>query len=515
MIEPLPVVPPFPRSSRGRAPLAALLLFTLSASVACRRSPRALHVVWGQDILTLDPNRKFETATDTYAMNVFEPLLKLGPQATFVPILATRWETPDRKTWRFRLRPGVRFHDGTPLSADDVVFSIERARRDPKSELKPYLSTIEAVRSTDAATVEVVSDRPAGLLSVLSFVYVLPKESLSAKGEAEFFRHPVGTGPYVFVSWEPKKLLVLRSFEGHWRERPMFETASFHFVGPDGAPWEKAAALRPSILMDPTRTSWNEKRGDARFRLLSRPGMTVHALMLNVKPRPGNPLVNVHVRRALRAAVDTKALVDTVSAGQYFPASQPVTPDVFGHDPSLAVPLFVPGQARRVLAEAGFPNGLSLTLNASPGQKKLVDELVRQLGAAGVRVTVHLVEADEFYERTNRCDGDLQVGGYICSTGDAAELFEGVFHSTAATGPEAQYGCGYHRPELDALIDEAARTLDPRVRRDTLQAAMRLTMEDAAWIPLIVPFDRYALSPELVWEARADGEIYLPDVSAR
>ncbi len=495
------------RLRRWTSALATLAILPVLAG--CGRSSE-LTIVWQSDILTLDPNEKFEAATDTYAMNVFEPLLRVGREG-YVPVLAQRWETHEGNTWRFYLREGVLFHDGTPLSAHDVVFSIERIRERPESELHPFLESVRSARALDDRTVEVISERPASLLPVLSFVYVLPKKAVQARPK-EFFDSPIGSGAYRFVSWRPAGTLELSRWKGHWAPAPHFSRARFVHVEDDDALWTTARERRPAILIGASRRGWESRKGDSRFRLVSRLGMSVSALALNTIRERDNPLRDLRVRQALRAALDVEGYVKRVTGGQGFAATQYVTPDIVGYDPTLVAPPHRPGAARSALKDAGYPMGLNLTLNVQEGNRSIQD-LLDQLLAEGIRVTPQWAPPQVFYERLLKCEGDLHVVSYICSTGDAAELLEGVFYRGGRLQGKTNFlGCGYENRDFDLLVDRAARALDPAERQQLMQAAMRKVVSDLPWIPIATPYDRYATTPGVVWEPRPDGEVFIPDV---
>lgn len=501
--------------SLPRAAAVAALALLAAALPACGGRDRELTVVYGSDVLTLDPNERFETVTDSYAMNVFEPLLRFDWKGSFVPVLALRWDIPDGKTWRFSLRPGVKFHDGTPLTAKDVAFSIRRVIERESSELHPYLKSVDSVAAPDDLTVEVSSSRPAGLLPALSFVYVLPERSLRSAGEEAFFRSPSGTGPYRLVERKPGESLRLEAWDGYWGSQPAFRRAELRFVVDELAMWKAAEERRTSIVVGPTWRSWKLKQGLPGFRFLIRPGLAVQ--FLTAAMQPGRKLADVRVRRALLAALDRKSLAEQVMTGGAFAASQFVSPGIVGYNPNLAVPPFERGKARRLLEEAGHPNGIALTLTVVEGAHRLADEIVRQLGAEGIEVKRVPVPARDMYERGRLCTEDLALTGWICSTGDGAELLEGAFGhgpESAAHG-EGALACGYRNPRLAELIDLIAQTLEPRARQRLLQESMSLLVDDVPWFPLFVADDRYAVSEEIVWEPRPDSEVYLPDVKPR
>ena len=470
-----------------------------------------LHVVWPSDVQTLDPNEKFEFVTDTLAMNVFEPLVKYDRQMAFTPCLARSWEIRDGSVWRFRLRDGVLFQDGSTFTADDVAYSIERLRTLPDRDIHRYVSAITEVTVVDPLTIDVRSERPAGLLSVLSYVYILPKKAIDRQGEEEFFRAPAGTGPYRIADWRKGEFLRLEAHEDYWDGAPKVPAVVFRVVTDDEEMWTEAKRFAPAIVFSPAASTWSAHRRDDGFELVERPGLAVHFLALRISGGPENPLSDVRVRRALRAAIDYKDLASVVPGNGSFPASQFVPPAIVGYNPALTVPAFDPGEARRLLAEAGFRQASPLRFltvtGGGPFSRKIIDSFV----AAGVAVEEVPVSLEEFEKRSAACDADLFLSGWICSTGDAGELFEGNFYGKRS---EAR-SCGYHRDEMDSAVEQIGRTLDPAARRDLLQQAMKQVVEDLPWIPLIVSYDRHALTPGVDWETRADGQLDLRDVTLR
>lgn len=463
------------------------------------------------DVSSLDPNARFDVVTATIASNVFEPLLRYDRQLAFEPCLAKSWEILDGAVWRFRLREGVSFHDGTKLSAEDVAFSIERLRARPDRDIHRYVSAIQDVKVVDPLTVDIRSERPAGLLSVLSFVYILPKRSVDSVGEAVFFRAPAGTGPYRIARWKPGETLRLEAHPSHWAGPPEVPAAVFRVEKDDDAIWTEAKALAPAILFGPTTTTWIKHRDDPAFRLVEQPGLGVHYLALRVGGGPSNPLSDVRVRRALRAAIDYEALLSAHPARGAFAASQFVPPAIVGFDPSLTVPAFVPGAARRMIEETGLRQEKPLVFLTAGGGGFISRYLLEAFSAAGLSVREESVTPEEYEARLAACDADIFLTGWICTTGDAGELFEGNFYRSGSKANPCGYGCD----EMDTAIEEIGRTLDPSVRRDLLQSAMRTLVDHLPWVPLLVSYERHALTGDVEWRTRADGQLDLRDVRIR
>ena len=500
----------------ARVVLPALL--ASAAGCVARPAARPLAVVQSSDITTLDPNRAFEVVNDIVAMNLFDPLLRLDRHMTLQPSLAERWENPSERIWRLHLRAGVRFHDGTPFSGDDVVFTIRRVLAHPESELYPFFAgVVRRIEAPDAATVEIETEQPTPLPSRLSFVYILPKHRLEAEGDETFFRHPVGTGPYRFVRWTRGTRVDLEAFEGYWGGRPPVAAAAFLSIAEPEARWKLVAAEHPAVVLEGPRAGWEEHRKDPRLTLIARPSLTVSYLGMNVAPRPGNPLADLRVRQAIRLAVDLKDLLRRGSSNHGFPATQYVPPDVVGYNPALTIPPRDVAQARRLLADAGHPGGLALTLDTQTDpQTPLIRELVAQLAAASIRVTPRFWSKDEFFGRIDRGESDFHLTGWVCTTGESAELFESSLHTrTARAGLGRDNGTGYSNTELDRLIEQLVATIDPGARVDLEKRAMAIAVADLPYLPLYVQEDRYVLTSDVAWEPRADGELWLPEVRLR
>jgi peptide/nickel transport system substrate-binding protein len=503
----------------ARSAARALWLGCLALIPACapRGARTTLTIVQSSDILTLDPNSKFEVVNDTIAMNLFDSLLRFDQHMTLQPSLAVRWENPNEKTWRIHLRPGVRFHDGSPLSSDDVVFTFRRVLQNPQSEIFPFLTGIREVTAVDPLTVEIQTDQPTPLLTRLSFVYILPKKLVEQEGERAFLRHPIGTGPYRFVSWRPGDAVEMAAFPDYWSGRPPIGRVRFRTVSSPEERWKVATSVHPLILLEGPRQGWEEHRGDRRLQLIARPSLTVSYIGINVSPRPDNALADIRVRRAIRLALDVKEILRRGTANHGFVATQFVPPDVIGYNPSLTAPARDLAQSRKLLAEAGHPGGLDLTLDdQSETQSPTVEEIVRELGEAGVRLTVHPWKKAEFFERIDKGLSDLHITGWICSSGESAELFESSFHTREPNGGLGRdNGIGYSNPALDALTEQILTTIDSGARIELEKRAMAMAVADLPFIPLYVQEDRYALSHDIAWEPRADGEIWVPDVSLR
>ncbi|HJS57543.1 MAG TPA: ABC transporter substrate-binding protein [Vicinamibacteria bacterium] len=450
---------------------------------------------------SLDPHERNEFVTFGVLSNVYEGLTALSPSLRVDPALAESWHSLDERTWRFRLRQGVVFHDGRPLTAADVVFSLQRARSLPASEFKSYLAAMESARAVAADEVEIVTQRPnAVLLARLAFVLIVPHDSpvpISA---------PVGTGPYRLLDSGPGMALRLSAFDRHW----------------SGSPRERAVEL--DVIKDPDRTqALLDGRTDlllevepgqveairaAGLRVVSSPGPAVDVLGMRTD---APPFRDVRVRRAVSLALDRQALVDRVLLGHGAPAGQLVSRNVFGFDPALAPPARDLTAARRLLAEAGYASGLDVDLETR--REREIDELARQLEEAGVRVKPQYHHWHELIDRMARGRVRFAFLSVVSDSGEAGDLFDSTIHTRdTVTGFGDSNESGYSNPALDALIESTGRTARLEERRRILQECMRVTMGD---LPLVPVFERnliWGVGRGIAFEPRADGRVLLRDI---
>jgi peptide/nickel transport system substrate-binding protein len=447
---------------------------------------------------TLDPHQDSEFVSFAVASHVYEGLTRLDGNLRVEPALAERWVCPDALRWQFVLRAGVRFHDGRPLTAEDVVASIERARSHPRSDWTSYLVSVERVHALDAATVEVVTHQPYSLLlQKLAYILIVPRDAPA------LIEHPVGTGPYRLVGSPDRGRVVLHAFEGYWGPPPG-ETVVHFEVEPSLArvlqalPDDRADIVQ---ALGPEDASLIERT--AGYTLVKGAGVTTDYLQLRMS---GPPFSDLRARQAVHLGLDRDALVREVLGGRGRPANQLVGPAVFGHDPSLARVRPDLARARQLLAEAGYPQGLDLDLEYRQGRR--VDVLVAQLARIGIRARPRPQVFAQLTGRMERNEVALYYGGAMAGTGDASDLLDSLVHSPR---PDRSLGesntNGYRNTRLDALIESAARESAMRKRRATLQQCQRVVMDDLPLVPLVVPEDVYAVREGIVWKPRLDGRV--------
>jgi peptide/nickel transport system substrate-binding protein len=486
----------------------AALLAALEVAAACwggaGGGAAPLRLVFHSDPQGLDPHLHDEVATHWVLDNVYDALVTFDADMHVLPALAAGWDNPDDLTWRFRLRPGVRFQDGRPLGAADVVTSLERARSHPQSKMSGYLVEMAAVRAIDPRTVEVQTRRPYPiLLNKLTFIAIVPRDAPARIAK------PLGTGPYRFVSYTPGRRCELAAWKGAWSAGSELEPrVSIGF--------ESDAAKRVERLTSGQADLVAELPSQDADRVSSAPGCAARSaggLAVNyLQPRVDiAPFSDRRVRRAISLAVDREALVRLMLHGRGAAAGQMVGPKVFGYAPEIRPPRRDLAAARQLLAAAGYPGGLDAVLEYRDGQD--VAPLRAQLAEAGIRLRPRPRQWSELYPRLLRGQVAFYYGSWQCSSGDASDLFDNKVHTRdPARGYGDSNSNGYSNPALDRLIESSGATLNMNERRRILESGMRLLDADLPLIPLAVQFNLFGVRTGLAWAPRLDARIHAADM---
>jgi peptide/nickel transport system substrate-binding protein len=501
---------------RGLAALVAALL-----AAGCARAPREdrarpLRVLARGEFTSLDPHASFDDTSAFVLGNLFEGLVRFDAQLRLRPALARSWINPDDRTWRFYLDGGARFADGAALRGADVKFSIERLRSLAGSQLTGFVRQVTRVVVVDDTTVDVHTAAPVAVLNSLALVPIVSERHARAVG-GRMGREPLGTGPYRLVAWEPGRSVVLEA-NPHRRPAPAFARVEVRLREADRF-LEEMRGDPPDLALFFPRSRLAELAQDVPEDMDVRraEGLAVYYLTFNLRARlPGrsasNPLRDHRLRRALSSALDRSALARGPWQGLAVPASQLVTPPVFGFDPAVPPVAQDAAAARRLLTEAGHPV-LSVALLAAAESHPLEDAIAEQWRAAGVEA--RLDERPSAAVQEALAAGDFQVGveGYGCTSGDASELLTYMLHTRddgAGLGPgnTAAYG----NPEVDRLADLNLRILEARERLPLLRRALRLADADLAYAPLVAAQDVYVVSRRLRFTPPVHGEVRLDEV---
>jgi peptide/nickel transport system substrate-binding protein len=468
----------------------------------------------------LDPYFHSETPTNSMNKNIYDALLHFDSELNVEPSLALKWENPDSVTWIFHLRKDVKFHDGAPFTAEDVKFSIERAKNWAKSGFKSTVNKVESVEVIDPYTVKITTPKPFGILHrKMAQIGIMNKAYVEKHGDEYQTDHPNGTGPYKLVEWVKGDHLTLEANADHFNGAPAIKTVIVRPLTNDAT--RTAALLSGEIniaddipVLDVARIKASKK-----VELASRPGLRLIYLQMDhdrdISPKAkgpdgNNPLRLKKVRQAIYLAIDEDAIVKHVMNGFAFPASQFYPKEVFGYDEAITRPGFDPEKAKALLKEAGYPDGFELTID-SPNDRYVNDDKIAQAVAAslsriGIDIKVNALPKKTFFPMTDRRETSFFLIGWSCADGDGSAFLDGIAHTYDKERGFGRYNRGrYSNPQVDALIEAAGATVDQKERLKNMQAAQKIALvEDQAFIPLHYQVDLYAKTKNLKWAPRAD-----------
>ncbi|HYE49373.1 MAG TPA: ABC transporter substrate-binding protein [Azospirillaceae bacterium] len=482
---------------------------------------------------TLDPHFHNLAQNNELAHHVFEPLVARDAMLRPVARLAVDWRTEDPRSWVFRLRPGVRFHDGRTFSARDVLYSYCRVGRIEGSPttFQENLAGVTAVEARDAMTVVVRTREPDPLIPhALSNIVVVPAPEgfdgrFDPKGCAgadwpgrEAFddgRLAVGTGPYRVAGYEPGRAARLSRYDGYWGRRPAWSDVEFRLIL-DGAARTRAMMMGELDLisnLDPaTLDALTSRHG---IEIVAGPSTAVSFLQMDWssdRVPPGvtgtdgrNPFQDVRVRRAVSMAIGRAELVKRVHRGFGEATAQLLPAGLPGYDPTIAIPSYDRDGARALLAEAGYPNGFGVVMAGAEVNRRVMEVLAFFLGTVGIRAEVATYSSQEFYDRQAAREFGLIFGGRISITG---ELLNQVVPLLATPDPARGRGLSNPQaiaiPELDVLLDRAHATLDDNEREGLLREIARLVDREVAIVPLFLVQGRWAVRKGLALAPRLD-----------
>ena len=496
-----------------------LSLLLLARPVAAE--PTQLTIVQPAEATTMDPGRSTQVLTVNYFYNLYDSLTRWDAALQLQPGLATSWKAVNDITWEFTLRPGVKFHDGSPLTAEDVRATIERNLVPGKTVVTAGFTTIESVQAASPTLVRVVTRKPDPLLPVRMAQMgsqILPARLTTDEGAKELARRPIGSGAYRFVEWVKDERLVMeanRDWWG-WEGRPPSVDRVLWKAIPDDFPrlvaLEKGDAdIVTSVPPDRIR-SVAEGRNT---RVVSVPSTrTVEFNINSTQP----PLSDKRVRQALHYALDVPAIIRSLFAGLGRPLVGGLADTDFGYNPALKPYPYDPARARALLAEAGSPGGIDVTLHAGMGtmvnDKQLLEVIADMWAKVSIRARVAMMEMGARQRMVN--ERVLPAGGLLLinvqsTLLDADGSLWRILHPTGLGGrywAGSQPGHRFHE-----VMEQARYTLDPKKRKALYVEATQLFDDEKPWLELFQEVIVYGTSKRVTFRPRPDFRLIVSEMT--
>jgi peptide/nickel transport system substrate-binding protein len=510
-----------------RFPLPALALLAVVTASPFAASPAgAVTFRWANDgdVNAMDPATRQETVQLSFLSNIYEPLVRRNRDLGLEPALATSWEQTSPTVWRFHLRPGVKWQDGSPFTADDVVFTLKRFQA-PDSQMRAPLSGVKEVRKIDDLTVEFETFVPDPIfLQEQTNLLIMSKAWCEAHNSTEpvtigkadnyALHNAMGTGPFTQVSREPDRKTVVEK-NPLWWDKPEHNVDRVEFNVIASAPTRVAALLSGEMDMIytvPPQDIARIKQTEG-LKILQTPELRTIYLGFdqsrgelpssNIKGK--NPFKDVRVRQAVALAIDEPAIASRVMLGLGHPTAEMWGPGVNGYDAALDVrPKVDPVKAKQLLTEAGYPDGFQVAMDC-PNDRYVMDEqictaIVSMLARVGIKVDLNAQTKSKFFTKIGEpsYDTDFYMLGWTPATYDAHNALYTLLGTRNGKRGEVNDG-GYSNPVLDDLIDKIGVETDQAKRASMIHQSIEILQKDVATVPLH--------QQVIVWAAKKNIEV--------
>jgi peptide/nickel transport system substrate-binding protein len=481
--------------------------------------------------MTLDPHFFWSTPNRAYNVQLYGSLVRLNNDLKAVPMLASSWRLVDDQTWEFKLDTRAQFHNGNAVTAEDVVASFDRGINLPNTagSYKGALGGIKGYKAVDSQTVQfTTAEADPALLFKLAQIAVIPADIAKSATQEDFItgHAAIGAGPYKFVQFQAGNRLIWERNDRYFGERPRWARVTWRVITDDAA--RVAALIGGDVdlidLVPPTfvprlksdaRTVVHMASSDRTMYLIPDTERDKSPFVRDVDGQPldRNPLKDVRVRRAMSLAIDRDTLVQKVMDGAGIPANQTVAPGVLGYASDLSAPRFDLDEAKRLLAEAGYPKGFGLTIHCTNDRYindgRLCQAIGQMLSRLGLKMEVQALPRAVMFPRITNHDGErtslMLLAFGSATTGDAGGILNNTIHTHDKSRGFGAWNVGhYSNPQIDALIDKAATTLDSDERGKIQAEAVAGAMRDLATIPLFHSSVVNATKKGLTYQTYAD-----------
>ncbi|WAI83775.1 MULTISPECIES: ABC transporter substrate-binding protein [Achromobacter] len=523
---------------------SALLACTLAAAAPAamaQAQAATLTIGLSSEPTSMDPHYHQATPNDAMTSHMFETLVGQDAKMGLIPRLATSWKAVDDTTWEFTLREGVKFSNGQPFTAQDVIFTFCRVMNNEQSIGGSYPAIVQKfadVRAQDGNKLLIKTRKPYPLLPNDLTRTAMLWNGIVQHGPITFDlankcgvtgpwptvadfnggRDVIGTGPYTLKSYVKGTGIELTRNDGYWGDKPAWQNVKLIPVPAAGPRLTGLLAGDFDLIENPAARDVKRISETPGFGYVITPSVRVVYFQFDVARNPSptvkaadgkNPLQDVRVRRAISMAIDRKTITARIMDGAATPANQFLPDGMFGtlpHPPELK---YDPEGAKKLLAEAGYPNGFELTISSTNDRyindAQISQAVAQYLSRVGIKTTVDAMTRSVYFPKRAKREFSFAMGGWSSETGEASSFLQyWVTRFDKAQGlGTSNYG-GYDNPEFDAVFKRALVTVDPAEREKLLQQSLTIALADLPSIPLHFESSIWAFKKGLVYEGRAD-----------
>ncbi len=519
---------------------ARCLICAVLALAALPAAAAELRIGLAADVTSLDPHFLNVAPNNDAAWHIFDALVHVDANARLIPGLAVSWRAIDPTTWEFKLRRGVKFHDGSDFTATDVVFSLQRPATLAASP-GPFTGFVKAIVSTkiiDPWTLRFKTAAPYAMLPYdLDSIFIVSKKAASGASTEDFDsgKAAIGTGPYKLVRFARGDRIELARNDAYWgwpKGKPApWDKVTLRILPADTARIAALLAGDVDAIENIPTADLTRLKSNPNFRLEQK--VSWRTLLLHMdqyrehpphltdksgKPLAHNPFKDARVRLAISKAINRRAIVERVMEGNAIAAGNLVSPPVFGHVAALKAESYDPEAAKKLLAAAGYPDGFAVTLDA-PNDRYVNDEQLAQaiaqmLARVGIQAKVETMPASVYFAKARAGEFSFALLGWGSFSGDLA-LRALVATPDAAKGYGAWNWGHYSNPQVDALLTRDFATLDDGKREAVAREAASLALKDVPVILLHHQLASWAMKNSLAYDARTDEYTFARDFRPR
>ena len=494
-----------------------------STSKEVEKSKKELILAMVTDVVSLDPHAKDSGTEMQLASSIYDALVDYNNDLSLKPGLAESWEViNDGYTWKFNLRKGVKFTNGSEFNADDVIYSINRARNNKTLEMGVYLLRVKDIEKIDDYTVHINTKIAYPVFSgSLKHIAILDKETTEGMSTDEISKNPIGTGRYILEEHVKESKIVLIRNENYWGDKPEATKVIYRVISE--AATRTAALLNNEVdfisrvpVMDIDRVDSTDG-----ISTIENANLSVKYLgfdHLNKENSAGtdspNPLQNKLVRQAIYHAIDIDTIVSTIFRGHATPAISYMPSIVVGYNKDAKRLSYDPELAKKLLADAGYSDGFYLRIDSRNDGKYNEDQVTQAIASylekIGIETEVNLMPRATYFETTSgsNLQSSFFLGGWGDSSGEGMVILNDMIYTYEGKPGLGEGNKGhYSNAEVDALLDKASIETDLEKRADLTMKADKIAREEVACIPLFFANEIFGVSDRVKYTPRSDGHV--------
>ena len=486
-----------------------------------------LSVALSADVTSMDPHYHNLTPNNNVAEHVFETLVTKDTRSRLKPSLAESWRAVDDLTWEFKLRKGVKFHDGSDFTAQDVVFSLDRVPNVPNSpsSFAAYSKQIIEKIIVDPLTLRFKTATPYPLMpNDMSTIFILSARVAKGAATEDFNsgKATIGTGPFRFVRYAKGDRIEFTRNETYWGAKPAWDKVTLRVITAD--PTRVAALLAGDVrAIENVPTSDIARIAKSNdltlYRTVSHRLMYIHldgnrdrsphVFDKAGKPLEKNPLKDIRVRKAISKAINRQALVERVMEGAAVTTGQLMPEGMFGYSSTLKTEPYDLEGAKKLLAEAGYPDGFAMTLHA-PNDRYVNDEQIAQalaqlLARVGIATRVEAMPSSVYFSRATKLEFSFMLLGWAADTAEVSSPLKALLATFDTSKGMGTANRGrYSNAKMDALLAQALAIVDDSKRERVLQQATEIAISELGIIPLYHQHNVWATRKGVTYAARTD-----------